>query len=204
MPVPAGGDSTAWAPDYATLATLKSYLRITDADTTDDVFLAQWITATSRNVDDFCQRQFGTVTAAETRYYPIAYDRHESAWYAELDDIQTLTSLAFADENAVAATSYTLLPRNAAAKGKPYERVKFTSWTGGAELTATGYWGWSATPSAVPTGMLLQAARLAARRDSPFGIAGSPSEGSEVRLLAQLDPDFRTTLKPLRRDWWAR
>lgn len=197
----------AWAPDYVTSSDLKSYLRIDD--TADDVFVALWVTTASRNVDDFCGRQFGQATSAEDRYYPTFWDRHERAWFAELDDVQDTTGLTFADKNgtavAVATTTtdgYTLLPRNAAAKGKPYERVKLTGWCGG-ELTAHALWGWTAVPSAVSTGLYLQAARLAARRDSPFGIAGSPTEGSEMRLLAQLDPDFKTALKPFRRDWWA-
>jgi hypothetical protein len=196
-----------WAPDYCTSAELKSYLRIDD--TADDTLVALWVTTVSRNVDDFCGRQFGKVASAEDRYYPTFYDRPEGAWFAELDDLQDTTGLTFADKNGTAVTvatttadGYTLLPRNAAAKGKPYERVKLTGWTGG-ELTAHGLWGWTAVPSAVKSGIFLQAARLAARRDSPFGIAGSPSEGSEVRLLAQLDPDFRTSLMPLVRSWWA-
>jgi hypothetical protein len=100
------------------------------------------------------------------------------------------------------AADYVLRPRNAAAKGKPYERVKLTSWSGG-ELTMHGSPGWTAVPSAVKTGIFLQGARLAARRDSPFGISGSPQEQGEIRLLAQLDPDLRTSLKPFIRSWWA-
>jgi hypothetical protein len=196
-----------WKPDYVTAAELKSYLRITD--TADDTLVALWVTTASRNVDDFCGRQFGKVASAEDRYYPTFYDRPEGAWFAELDDVQDTTGLTFADENGTAVTvatttadGYTLLPRNAAAKGKPYERVKLTGWTGG-ELTAHGLWGWTAAPSAVKTGMFLQGGRLAARRDSPFGISGSPQQQGEIRLLAQLDPDFRTSLKPFVRNWWA-
>jgi hypothetical protein len=60
-------------------------------------------------------------------------------------------------------------------------------------------------PPSIPAALLLQASRLNKRRDSPFGIAGSPSAqgAGEVRLLARLDPDFITTLKPYVRKWWA-
>jgi hypothetical protein len=187
-----------WAPDYVELAGLKSYLRIDD--TADDAFLAAWITTVSRNVDDFCGRQFGK-TAAEARTYTPVWDRHIGKYVTEVDDLQDITGLAIVDENGTAVTDYTFQPVNALKRGKPYERILTTASTG--DLTATAPWGWTAVPPAVPTGAYLQAARLAARRDSPFGISGSPQEQGEIRLLAQLDPDFRTSLKPLQRNWWA-
>lgn len=187
-----------WAPDYVTSTQLKDYLRI--GDNVDDVFVALWVTTVSRNVDDFCGRQFGQTTAESRTYTPV-WDRHLGAYVTEVDDLQDVTGLAIVDENGDAVTDYDLEPVNAVKKGKPYERILTTASTG--KLTPTALWGWSAVPAAVKVGPLLQGARLAARRDSPFGIAGSPKEGSELRLLAQLDPDFRTSLKPLRRDWWA-
>ena len=190
-----------WAPDYSTAAIVKNYLGIDDNVDQVDTFIALWITAVSRNVDDHCGRQFGRVAALEERYYTPVWDRRDQCWYATVDDVQDLTGAAIEDENGTAVTDYVMLPRNAAAKGKPYEQIKLTSATG--EIAASMLWGWNAQPAGVTVGLLLQAARLNARRDSPFGIAGSPAQGSEIRLLAQLDPDFKTTLKPLVRDWWA-
>jgi hypothetical protein len=187
-----------WAPDYVTAANLRSYLRIDDA--ADDVFLALWATAVSRNVDDFCSRQFGRVATVESREYATVYDRHQGCWIAQIDDLQSVASLIVLDPNADEIDSYTLEPTNALLKGKPYERIAVEV---AGPLTISGMWGWTSVPSAVPTGAYLQAARLAARRDSPFGISGSPQEQGEIRLLAQLDPDFKTTLKPLQRNWWA-
>jgi hypothetical protein len=196
----------SWAPDYTTAERLKNYLSI--QNNADDVFIGLWITTVSRNVDDFCGRQFGQTAAAEDRFYTPVYDRDQRCWFANIDDVQDVTGLTVEDEdgNAVPAHTttvdgYTLLPRNAAAKGRPYEQLKLDSATG--EIVVNVKFGWTAQPSAVETGMFLQAARLNARRRSPFGVAGSPTEGSEVRLLAQLDPDFRTSLKPLQRRWWA-
>lgn len=188
-----------WKPDYVTLAELKAYLHISHPN--DDAFLQTWITTVSGNVNDHCGRQFGQVDAPEVRYYAPSYDRHHGAWFVDVDDVQDVTGMTVIAENGAAVTGYTLLPRNAAAEGRPYERLKLPTATG--EVAASARWGWTTVPAAVSTGMFLQSARLAARRDSPFGIAGSPSEGSEIRLLAQLDPDFRTSLKPLRRNWWA-
>lgn len=187
-----------WAPDYVTVALLKSYLRIDD--TVDDAFIALWITTASRNVDDFTHRQFGKTTL-EARTYPSVWDRRAGVYVAEVDDLQDLTGLSITAGSTVLTTDgYDLRPLNNAQMGKPYERLHSAV---GGDLAMTAVWGWSAVPAAVSTGLLLQAARLAARRDSPFGVAGSPSEGSEIRLLAQLDPDFKTSLKPLVRNWWA-
>ncbi len=191
----------AWAPDYITSAQLKGYLKIDDG--ADDVFVASWVTTVSRNVDDHCARQFGQTAAVEDREYDTKWDRTLGAYIAEVDDIQDVTSMVVevADTAVSAATSttpgYRLWPRNAAQKGKPFERITVP---GAGLLTVSVKWGW---PAAVPTSMYLQAARLAKRRDCPFGIAGSPSEGNVVQLWARLDPDFITSLKPLRREWWA-
>lgn len=197
----------AWAPDYVTVDELKDYLRF--PDNADDVFVALWVTTVSRNVDDFCGRQFGKVAAAEDRYYTPVYDRHERAWLVEIDDLQDTTGFTLADADGTAipvqtstVDGYTLLPRNAAAKGEPYTQLKITV-SPGCEVTGNGLWGWNATPAAVKTGLMLQGNRLKARRDSAFGVAGSLEQGSEIRLLAQLDPDFKTSLKPLVRTWWA-
>lgn len=186
-----------WAPDYVTAAELKNYLRITD--TADDVFIGLWITTVSRNVDDHTGRQFGQ-TELEDRTYVGQWDRCSGQYVYQIDDLPELDDFVVVGEDAVAVTDYTLEPLNAIQKGKPYERLVSSA---GGPLTMSAPWGWTATPSAVKVGIFLQGARLAARRDSPFGIAGSPSEGSELRLLAALDPDFRTSLKPLVRKWWA-
>lgn len=186
-----------WAPDYVTPAVLKSYL---SADNADDVFIALWVTTASRNVDDFCGRQFGKVAAPDVRQYATVYDRQARRYVAEIDDLMDITGLAVADDDGNAVTDYELQPVNNLVKGRPYERIS-TSVAG--PLHITGLPGWTAVPSSVSTGLLLQAARLDARRGSPFGIAGSPAEGSEVRLLAALDPDFKVALKPFVRRWWA-
>ncbi len=213
----------AWAPDYCTSVELKDYLSI--QDNSADALVAAWITTVSRNVDDFCGRQFGQVDTAEDRYYPGMWDRHERAMFIEIDDVQDTTGLTVTDPcgSLVDSADYVLMPRNAAARGRPYERIRIRpaawpwTWPYGVwpygpygpapasshEYTVHAVYGWTAQPAAVKTGMFLQGARLAARRDSPFGISGSPQEQGEIRLLAQLDPDFRTSLKPFVRNWWA-
>jgi hypothetical protein len=44
----------------------------------------------------------------------------------------------------------------------------------------------------------MQASRIFSRRQSPFGIAGSPDLGT-VRLSARLDADVEALLRPFRK-----
>lgn len=184
----------SWAPDYTTTARLKSYLRIDDA--ADDVLLGAWITAASRNVDEHCKRQFGLVDAPEERTYWGEYDRECRRWVYHLDDLPALDDFTVVTATGTAVTGWTLEPGNAVQRGRPYERLVADVC---GPLTMAAPWGWATVPPSIEVGLWLMAARLASRRDSPFGIAGSPSEGSEIRLLAKLDPDMITVLKPYRR-----
>lgn len=56
--------------------------------------------------------------------------------------------------------------------------------------------GEGSTPSAIVNACLLQASRFWSRRSSPFGVAGSPEFGNELRLLNRLDPDVEVMLGP--------
>lgn len=203
----------AWELDYATLAELKHYVKIPDDDTEDDAELALDLTAASRAVDRACLRQFGKSAAAEDRYFTAQWDRWLQAWVIRVDDITDSTGLTLAYDSAGdatyggAITAYRLLPRNAAAKGRPWEEIQvlrsssvMPSGTDGA-IKVHSLFGWSAVPSTVKLATLLQASRFAARRDSPYGVAGSPDAGSELRLLAKVDPDVAVMLAGYRRKW---
>lgn len=193
-----------WAPDYITPAELKAYLRINPDDDVDDDEIADACTVASRAVDGTCGRQFGQVDAIESRIYVAQYSVAEAAWFAVIDDLQTLTGLAVTDEDddVIAADDYRLLPLNNAAKGWPYERIRLPA---AGEYTIEGRWGWAEVPTAVKLACKLQGSRFMARRDSPYGVAGSPEDGSEVRLLARVDPDVEVSLRRGKyvRAWWA-
>jgi hypothetical protein len=188
----------AWEPDYITPSELKSYLRIDDS--ADDVLAAVWATTASRAVDNHCHRQFGQVAAVEEREYITEWDRHLGCYIGFIDDLQDVDDLLVLDENANEITDYSLHPVNALKKGRPYERIAVNVC---GPLTISGLWGWTSVPVPVKNAALLQGARLSARRDSPFGVAGSPTEGSELRLLATLDPDLKTSVAKFRREVWA-
>jgi len=188
-----------WAPDYATTAELKAYLRIDSGDTVDDVQLPLAVTAASRAVDLTTHRQFGQVAAAESRLYTPRLDCSRDRWVIQLDDLMDVTGFTLTI-TAGAITLYTLEPLNAPQRGRPYTRVvvskdsliKPKGEIG--EVAAVGKWGWAAVPTTIKEATLVQGSRFNKRRDAPFGVAGSPELGSELRLLAKVDPDVAVML----------
>lgn len=189
-----------WAPDYLTLAELKAFVKVDDA--VDDVQLAMAITAASRAVDEHCNRQFGQVAAAEERRYTAWYDHERGRWVVDIDDLQDATGLTV-EVDGDAVTPYTLEPVNAVLKGKAWTRLVVSDESavlpaGDAnEVAIEALWGWSAVPASVKQATALQGNRLASRRTSPLGVAGSPEAGSELRLLARVDPDVAVSLQGL-------
>lgn len=192
----------AWAPDYVTAAELKSYLRI--GDTADDTELGFAISAASRAVDDHCNRQFGQVASAEARKYTAWQDPERGLWVVDVDDLVDVTGMTVTTEDGTVSL-YDMEPANAVVKGMAYTRLVVDEDSSVQpegvtnEVTVTALWGWASVPTAVKMATLIQAARFHARRDSPYGIAGSPDLGSEMRLLARVDPDVGVSLRTYRR-----
>lgn len=202
----------AWAPDYVTVTELSEFVRV--PDTADDGQLALAIAAASRAVDQECRRQFG-VTDTETRAFTACFSPKLDRWVIEVDDYagpgwDSLEGVVSLDtdgdgEPNVHCDPITLGPPSAAPVGFPFTRVivgpsaphKPTGTF--EECLVTGRFGWVEVPPAVRQATLLQASRFLARRDSPFGVAGAPTVGSELRLLAKVDPDVAVTLRPFRR-----
>lgn len=192
-----------WGGDYVSSSDLKAYLHITDTD--DDTQIALAVTAASRGADRFTNRQFGLVASPEARTYTARWDRKRCRYVVDIDDLMTETGLEV-EVNGVTVTGYSLKPSNAALQGEPWTLLVFD--LGSAisldedAVEVTARWGWSAVPTPVKQACLIQGARLFTRRNAPFGVAGSPQEGSELRLLDKLDPDVEVVLGPYRR-WWA-
>lgn len=187
----------AWAPDYASSADLKAFLRV--ADSVDDAQVALAVTASSRVIDKACGRQFGVLASATEWTYTAVWNRHRGRWVVPIDDVATTTGMVVKVDGET-VTDYTLEPRQGVAKGKVWvllvlgETVVCSGGRDGVAMTAL--WGWPSVPSAIKQACLLQSSRFLARRDSPFGIAGSPDSGGELRLLASLDPDVRVSIRP--------
>lgn len=194
----------AWAPDYILEADLRSYAGI--SGTANSAELGYAISAASRAIDDYTGRQFGQGTAAVSRVYTAQVGI--GTRIIVIDDLMELSGLvvkANTEEGgsySQTLSTYSLGPVNALADGKPYTSIRATDfplWADGVQVTAQ--WGWDAVPSQVEQACLLQALRFFMRRGAPFGVAGSPGQGSELRLLNRLDPDVQLLLDPLRRLW---
>lgn len=207
-----------WEPDYATLAELREYVT-RSSETVDDADLSLALTAASRAVDLVCSqgmtRQFGLLTSAQEWRYTPRWSRSRGCWVVEVDDFQTTTGLlvnldldgdgTFSD----AVTGFTKLPLNAAAKVYPWEKIVIPDTYNGSlcgregEVAVTARYGWTTTPTAVKMATLLQGSRFMSRREAPFGIAGSPDSGTEMRLLARVDPDVAVSLRKYVRHSWG-
>lgn len=202
----------AWKPDYSTVGRTKDFLRI--ADDVDDVILGVAITAASRAIDRASGRQFGLAASAHDRFYTAVWDRKKCKWVVEIDDLMTQVGLTLAYDSAgdgTYATSitsgYAFYPLNAAADGRPWERIWIDPNVIGRRsqiepaVRMHAQPGWTAIPVSIEQATWLQVSRWHARRDAPFGVAGSPESGSEMRLLERLDPDVATSIRDYRRVW---
>jgi hypothetical protein len=184
---------------YATLAELKSSLTITDSD--DDALLELAITSTSRMIDDFTGRFFyanGTVGSPVIRYYTP-----NDPWTLAVDDYVSISEIATDDNfnqtwsTVWAASDFLKEPVNNSLRGWPYTRLLATGryvWPYylPQACKVTGVWGWPAVPAEVNQACIIQSSRIFVRKQSPFGIAGTPELGT-VRLSSRLDPDVQAS-----------
>lgn len=205
--------------DYCQVQDLKAQLRIPDGDTIDDAALQVAITAASRAIDLACDRQFGVTGSAVDRFYAYGGLYIEGRLALAVTDLMTTVGLAVNIDTTgngtyiqtlVNATDFDLYPWNAAVDGKPWTHLVIrpygTAWYFPAwakSVKVTGNFGWTAVPVVVEQACLIQAARFFTRRDSAYGVAGSPELGSQIRLLSQLDPDVALMLASVKRHWGA-
>lgn len=204
--------------DYVALNDLKDHLRIPHATTADDTALAREITAASRAIDAMTGRKFGLAPAATQRLFTYRGETVDGVPAILVDDIASTTGLVVTVDThldytyaatVTINTDFDLYPWNAAGDVRPWTAIamRCTSATTiprrARSVSVTAQWGWLTVPSLVEVACLIQAARWFIRRESPYGVAGSPDLGSEVRLLKELDPDVQASLQPLVRYWGA-
>lgn len=222
--VPTAIVGTGWKPDYTTLAQLKAALRITDTDDDPMLQIAITASSRAIDAHCNRQfgllavptARYYTPRPEEVRPSRLHGSLTGGYWHryvVDIDDLMTSTGLVVKtdpdgdgnfDTTLVLDTDFRLAPWNANADGRPWTRlvpilgpVGFTGlWFPNLERSVqiTAQWGWSAIPNEVQQACILQAARLFTRRLAPFGIAGSPDIGTQMRLLAKLDADVEVML----------
>ena len=182
---------------YASLSQLKEFVQI--VDTVDDSVMEVALSAAEDQIDEWCRRRFDQAHAEDTteRFYDVG-----GVYLLPIDDVVEVTDVEVrrirgGDYSTV--DQFELGPLNAAADGKPSTELETVQILRG-RVKVVGRFGWPAIPDQVVQATLLQASRLAQRRNAQFGIATVPGlDGSGMRLLSKLDADVELLLAPLRR-----
>jgi hypothetical protein len=188
---------------YATLAQVKSALRVTD--NLDDTLLEMAIESASRAIDQYTNRNFYNAGTAVRYYAP------SNSLNVLIDDLISIVKLeSMNDDEQVydttwASDDYQLEPLNGITDGfeQPYTNIRaigdyvYQTLEGEATVKVTGVWGWSATPIQVTQATVIQASRIFKRLDSPLGIISG--ELGSMRVGSRLDPDVAQLVDSLRK-----
>lgn len=199
----------AIANGYATLAQIKSALRIASNDATDDALLEMAVESGSRLIDTYCGRNFlfgGTVT----RYFNT-----DDPYVVQIDDARTITSVrTSSSEDGIFDTVFDMTPRTGDIQAEP-----INDYVGGIvwpftrlraigdfvfpvdkenTVEVTAAFGFPNIPVTVTQATILQSSRIFARLQSPLGVAGFGDMGI-MRVGRSLDPDVSQLIEGYRR-----
>lgn len=188
---------------YATLAQVKSALRVTD--NIDDSLLEMAIESASRAIDQYTNRNFYNAGTAVRYYAP------SNSLNVLIDDLISIVKLeSMNDDEQVydttwASDDYQLEPLNGITDGfeQPYTNIRaigdyvYQTLEGEATVKVTGVWGWAATPIQVTQATVIQSSRIFKRLDSPLGIISG--ELGSMRVGSRLDPDVAQLVDSLRK-----
>lgn len=193
-------------PDYATLAQVKSALRITDQ--IDDALLSTAISAASRFVDGYCGRTFTAAAGTSIKEY-VPSGQMEPLFVNDLTSVVSIKideDLDRSFSTTLADIDFQLEPVNGTAFGndfpfyiiRPQEDGFWPTVNGRATVRVEATFGWPELPDAIREATILKASRLFTRLDSPLGVAGFGDMGA-MRVSFKGDPDVIMLLSPYRR-----
>jgi hypothetical protein len=188
---------------YATLAQVKSALRITD--TVDDDLLEMAIESASRAIDSYTNRNFYNAGTAVRVFAPNDSLTVTTDDLISLSSLQTMSDTDDTFDTTWTATDFQLEPLNGVVDGiaQPYTQIRavgdylFLELAGEATVKVTGVWGWTATPIQVTQATVIQSSRIFKRLDSPLGIISG--ELGSMRVGSRLDPDVAQLVDSLRK-----
>jgi len=200
----------AIANGYATLAELKTYLKIDDS--VEDTLLENIVEAASRSIDKIANRRFYLDTVATNRLYYTA-----NPYRVFIDDLGSATSLVIKTDPSEAgnyqttllAADYILEPVTATQKSRPWTSILIVnsgkSFSAGTSLRApvsvTGFFGWPSIPDDIAQATLILSADLYKRKDSIGGVLGL-SEMGAIRM-SPLGRDIAAMVRAYRREMFA-
>lgn len=195
---------------YITLAQLKSYMGIPDANTAQDTALSSRISGACTGINRFCHRQFGRVEIATLRKFRVGRSG------IDVDDIWDLTGITVTPYLGATAgtawdtTTFQFEPLGGIVDqvpGWPYTRICYpygdhplmTAYSFGSYYLAgvLAKWGWQDIPEDVITSSLMLASMDVAAKAAPFGVAGFGDYAVRIRsnpmvqeklLPYQIDP----------------
>jgi len=196
---------------YATLAQIKSALRIPSGDATDDALLEMAVESASRLIDAYCGRNFinaGTVT----RYYST-----ENPYVVQIDDARSIAQVETSTGlDGVYDTTWTIGTAGGQGDAQPepindylggvvwpFTRIRAIgdySFPTGPEnsIKVRAVFGWPNIPVTVTQATILQSSRIFSRLQSPLGVAGFGDLGI-MRVSRGLDPDVVQLVEGYRR-----
>jgi hypothetical protein len=195
---------------YATLAELKSYLKIEDS--MEDTLLEHIVEAASRSIDRIANRRFYLDSSASVRTY-----RPSDLLRVFVDDFGSTSGLVVkTDPNSagiyqttlVVNTDFIVEPVNAAAKGRPWNYITIVSGESFSlptnyrpQVEVTARWGWPSVPDDINQATLILSADLYKRKDSIGGVLGL-SELGAIRM-SPLGRDITAMVRAYKREFFA-
>ena len=201
----------AIANGYATLAQIKSALRIPSADATDDALLEMAVESASRLIDAYCGRNFVYGgTAAATRYFHA-----NDPYVVQIDDARTITQVqTSSSEDGIYDVTFDLTAHTGDIQAEPLnDYVGGLTWPFTrlraigdyvfpvdleTTVKVTAVYGWPTVPVTVTQACILQSSRIFTRLQSPLGVAGYGELGI-MRVSRGLDPDVSQLIEGYRR-----
>ncbi len=196
---------------YATLAQIKSALRIPSADATDDALLEMAVESGSRLIDAYCGRNFVYGgTAAATRYFHA-----NDPYVVQIDDARTITQVqTSSSEDGIYDVTFNLTAHTGDIQAEPLnDYVGGLTWPFTrlraigdyvfpvdleTTVKVTAVYGWPTVPVTVTQACILQSSRIFTRLQSPLGVAGFGDMGI-MRVSRGLDPDVSQLIEGYRR-----
>lgn len=169
---------------YATIEEMKQYQKmstINQGNTSMDASITSALDAASRQVEQFCGRQFNKSELATPRRFYVYRNRTSVAvddfWSSDLIDIPDLDQFGYELEPFEGVVD--------GVPGWPYYRISINSgkFAIDGKITVTAKWGWAAVPSTVKQATLIIANQLLRLSDAPLGVTGMDSQnGGPIRV----------------------